>query len=52
MNILHVDSSIPGSNAITRHLSALTVAWLSHPSLVAQAETEIERLFCKTRLAA
>jgi hypothetical protein len=50
MNILHVDSSIPGSNSITRPLSALTVEWLSHPSLVAEAE--IERLFGEPRLAA
>jgi hypothetical protein len=52
MNILHICSSIPGSNSITRHLSALTVEWLAHPSVVAQAETEIERLFGEQRLAA
>lgn len=28
MKILHIDSSILGTNSITRHLSALTVEWL------------------------
>jgi len=52
MNILHIDASIPGSNSITHHLSALTVEWHAHPFVVAQAETEIERLFGEQRLAA
>jgi hypothetical protein len=52
MNILHIDSSIPGSNSTTRHLSARTVAWFAHPSLFPQAETEIERLFGEQRHAA
>jgi FMN-dependent NADH-azoreductase len=99
MNNLHIDSRIPGSNAITLHLSALTVERLAtadpvlaqfkadgfdhqepylrflspfldiedatfihaqgvslapdaRPSVVAQAETEIERLFGEQRPAA